>query len=284
MRLDREPQKLSRQSKAGRATKATKTNVVPSRIALLLVAVGNILWIFAGRPVYLIVFGLLATRSMGFGVLTETVVLLAAYRLCSLASSLLGHQLTRLKQCKSSFERLDGRTAEFVVTRGADEILKRFESAFSPKDRAKRQARALYPNTDFGRNIVFLRPADSNRKDRLRPPQAYPNPFEESLIVAAIRKRDLHTDPMLVFLLCHEIEHCTPDAFRLEAESCRLLIVSLITACAFAIGVRANMFAILCCVIYLLLLTFEAMVLIPAQLEARTDLRALARLEKKHFL
>jgi hypothetical protein len=245
------------------------------------VTIGNVLWNIVSRPVSIVLFGLVASRShLDYGLLAQALTLLAAYKLCSLASMSLGFQLTRLIQCKSSFRRLEGRIGDFVVTKRADAIFSQFQELFSSKDRAKHQARAMYPGEDFGPNIVFVRPTNSNRKDRLLPPQAYPNFMEESLIIASIRDKDLKSDPPLRFLLCHEIEHCTPDAFRLEAEPYRMVALLIVTGCAFLVGARSDILGIIYCGFYLLLLVFEAKILIPAQLEARTDLRALARLNE----
>ena len=139
----------------------------------------------------------------------------------------------------------------------------------------------MYPNEDFGADVVLVSPTSSNKRDRLLPPQAYPNFMEESLVLASVQKNKFESDPFLLFLLYHEIEHCTIPAVRLEAEPYRLLILATVSACAFFLAANVNSIAAVYCALYFLLLVVEANIFIPAQIEARTDLRALARLNKK---
>jgi hypothetical protein len=243
----------------------------------------NALWTFVRRPVCLLIAGVIASRPLDFYLIPLAASLLISYSWCSFTSSAIGYQLSRLRQCRLSFNRLNGHVGDFIVTNRADKILEKFAVEFLPEARAKGQANALYTTRESEPNIVFVRPTSSNKRDRLLPPQAYPDFLEESLIVASVPSTTFKNDPFLVFLLLHEIEHCTVPAFVREAQPYQAKILILVTACGVLLSVRADMLATLCCVLYFSMLFIEAHIFKPAQLEAETDLRALARLDGKDF-
>jgi hypothetical protein len=129
------------------------------------------------------------------------------------------------------------------------------------------------------KEFFLLIPSPNCNAEKLRPPQAYPCYRGNSLIFISHDIPDsIKIQPMFKFLLCHEIEHCTPEGISREGSEVIGIVYSLTCAAVFVAGSHNVMMAIASCCCWIILIIWESVIDFPARLEANTDMRALSLL------
>jgi hypothetical protein len=128
-------------------------------------------------------------------------------------------------------------------------------------------------------NYRLLVARKTAKSETYRSPQAYPNFREESVVILPALPGGSAASAISRFLVFHEIEHVTVEGVKREHMGHSLEISFLVFFIFFSFGIDHRLVPALAAILLFFIGTVEFLLLLPAQLEAATDLRALSLLE-----